>query len=86
MFVSCLGDWGSIPGWIMPKIQKMVLDAPLLNTQHYKVWVKGKWCNPGKGVVIENEAFGLPVTAIANLLYQPLQLYTNVYIFIYSYV
>ena len=24
---------------------------PLLNTRHYKVWVKGKWSNPGKGVV-----------------------------------
>ena len=22
--------------------QKMVLDAALLNTQHYKVWIKGK--------------------------------------------
>ena len=35
-------DWGSIPGQVMPKIQKMVLDASLLNTQHYKVHVKGK--------------------------------------------
>ena len=26
----------------MPKTQKMVLDAALLNTQHYKVWIKGK--------------------------------------------
>ena len=29
----------------------MVLDASLLNTQHYKVHIKGKWSNPGKGVV-----------------------------------
>ncbi len=27
---------GSIPGRILPKTQKMVLDASLLNTQHYK--------------------------------------------------
>ena len=26
----------------MPKTQKMVLDAALLNTQHYKVLIKGK--------------------------------------------
>ena len=29
------------PG-VIPKIQKMVLDAALLNTQHYKVQIKGK--------------------------------------------
>ena len=36
------GDWGSIPGWVIPKIQKMVLDAALLNTQPYKVRIKDK--------------------------------------------
>ena len=35
-------DWGSIPGQVIPKTQKMVLDATLLNTQHYKVRIKGK--------------------------------------------
>ena len=30
------------PGRIIPKTQKMVLDTPLLNTQHYKVRIKGK--------------------------------------------
>ena len=29
-----LGDQGSIPGWLIPKTQKMVLDTALLNTQH----------------------------------------------------
>ena len=38
-------DRGSIPGHVISKTQKMVLDAALLNTQHYK------WSNPGKGVV-----------------------------------
>ena len=33
---------GSIPGRDIPKTQKMVLDAALLNTQHYKVRIKGK--------------------------------------------
>ena len=36
------GDQGSIPGHVIPKTQKMVLDATLLNTQHYKLRIKGK--------------------------------------------
>ena len=35
-------DRSSIPGRVIPKTQKMVLDATLLNTQHYKVRIKGK--------------------------------------------
>ena len=41
-FANDLGDPGSIPGRLIPKTLKMVLDAPLLNTQHYKVRIKGK--------------------------------------------
>ena len=41
-FANGLGDQGSIPGRVIPKIQKMVLEAALLNTQYYKVWIKGK--------------------------------------------
>ena len=41
VFANDLGDQGSIPGQVIPKTQKMVLDAALLNTQHYKVWIKG---------------------------------------------
>ena len=36
------GDQGSIPGRVILKTKKMVLDAILLNTQHYKVRIKGK--------------------------------------------
>ena len=36
------GDWGSVLGWVIPKTQKMVLDAALLNTQHHNVRIKGK--------------------------------------------
>ena len=36
-----LEDRGSIPGWVIPKTQKMVLDEALVNTQHYKVRIKG---------------------------------------------
>ena len=35
-------DWGLIPGWVIPKTQKIVLESALLNTQHYKVRIKGK--------------------------------------------
>ena len=45
-----LGDRGSIPGCVIPKTKKkkkkkkkkMVLNTSLLNTQHYKVFFKGK--------------------------------------------
>ena len=42
VFANDRGDRGSIPGRVIPKTQKMVLDSSLLNTQHYKVWIKGK--------------------------------------------
>ena len=42
VFANGLGDLGSIPGRVIPKTQKMVLDASLLSTQHYKVRIKGK--------------------------------------------
>ena len=35
-------DLGSIPGRVIPKTVKMVLDTSLLNTQQYKVRMKGK--------------------------------------------
>ena len=36
------GDQCSILGWVLPKTQKTVLDATLLNTQHYNIRIKGK--------------------------------------------
>ena len=42
VFAKSPGDMGPILGWVIPKTQKMVLDAALLNTQHYKVRIKGK--------------------------------------------
>ena len=42
VFTNGLGDRGSVPGHVIPKIQKMVLDATLLCTQHYKIRIKGK--------------------------------------------
>ena len=42
VFVNGSGDSGSISGPVMPKTQKMVLDAALLNIQLYKVRIKDK--------------------------------------------
>ena len=42
MFANVQGDLGSLPDRVIPKTLKMVLDASLLNTQHYKVRIKGK--------------------------------------------
>ena len=42
VFATGPGDLGSIPGHVIPKTSKMVLDTSLLNTQHYKVRIKGK--------------------------------------------
>ena len=37
-----LGDHGTIPGRVIPKTQKIVLDAALFGTQHIKVRIKDK--------------------------------------------
>ena len=76
------GDLGSISGWIIPKTQKMVLDATLLNTQHYKVRIKGKVEQSRErssalplhlGVVaIEKGAFGSPSTTVTNFTFTTL--------------
>ena len=42
VFARGSGVWDLISGHVILKNQKMVLDASLLNTQHYKVWIKGK--------------------------------------------
>ena len=68
--------WGSIPGPVILKTQKMVLDAALLNTQHYKVRIK--WSSLGNGVApslhlgvvaIKKGAFGSPSTKVTNFTY-----------------
>ena len=42
VFANSPEDLGSIPGRVIAKTLKMVLDTSLLNTQQYKVRVKGK--------------------------------------------
>ena len=77
VFTNGLGDQGSIPGRVIPETQKMVLDAALLSTQHYKVRFKGKvgqsWERSRHlGVVaIEKGAFGPPSTKVANFTSYP---------------
>ena len=48
VFTNGPGDRSSIPGRDIPKTPKMILDAILLNTQYYKVRIKGKWSIQGK--------------------------------------
>ena len=72
-------DLGSIPGRVIPKTLKMVLDTSFLNTQQYKVRIKGKveqsreWSSEFPihlGVVaIEKGAFWWPSTTVANFTY-----------------
>ena len=72
-----LGDQGSIPGWVIPKTQEMILDATLLKTQHYKVRIKGKveqsreWSStlPHGVVAIEKGLFRSPLTKVVNFAY-----------------
>ena len=46
VFANGPRDLGSIPGRVTPKTLKIVLDTSLLNTQQYKVRIKGKLEEP----------------------------------------
>ena len=50
VFANGPGDLGSIPGRVIPKTLKMVLDTSLLNTQQYKVGIDGKVEQSREGV------------------------------------
>ena len=78
VFANGLGELGSIPGRIIPKTQKMVLDTSLLNIQQYKVCIKSKVKQsrersstlPYNSVVaFEKGAFWPPSTKVANFTY-----------------
>ena len=51
VFANGPGDLGSIPGWVIPKTQKMVLDAFLLKLSITRYGSKVKRSNPGKGIL-----------------------------------
>ena len=42
VFANGPRDLGSIPGRVIPKTLKMILDTSLFNTQRYKVRIKSK--------------------------------------------
>ena len=42
VFANGPGDQGSMPGRVISKTLKMVLDTSLINAQHYRVRIKGK--------------------------------------------
>ena len=79
VFANDPGDLGSIPGRIIPKTLKMVLDTSLLKTWKYKVCIKGKveqfWERSSAlplhvGIVaIEKGAFWSPSTKGDNFTY-----------------
>ena len=85
VFTNGQGDRGSIPSRVIPKTQEMVLDAALLNTQHYKVLINGKVEQsrekenhpPLHGGVVANEkgAFRSSSTMVTNC---------TIYIYIYN--
>ena len=41
-------DLGSIPGRVIPKTLKIILDTSLLNAQQYKVYIKDSGAIQGK--------------------------------------
>ena len=73
VFANGPEDLGSIPGHVIPKTLKMVLDTALLNTRQYKQYniSRVKWSNPGKEVVTsptptEKGAIWSPSTTVVN--------------------
>ena len=85
VFDNCPEDRGRIQCRVIPKKQKMVLDAIMLNTQYYKVRIKGnveqskEWSSglPYTSVyyLLKRGAFRSPSTKVAN--------FTILYLFIY---
>ena len=76
VFANGPGDQGTIPGRVIPKTFKMVLDTSLLNTQQCKFHIKGKVEQSRERssapplhldvVAIEKGAFWSPSTTVAN--------------------
>ena len=59
MLANGLGDRGSFLGQVIPKTQKIVLDTAFLNTQHYKVRIKG---NVEQS---KEKSYALPYTSVS---------------------
>ena len=50
VFANGPGDWGSIPGRVIPKIQKWYLITLYLILSIIRYRSRVKWSNPGKGI------------------------------------
>ena len=81
VFTNGLGGWSSILVWVIPKTQKMDLDASLLNNLHYNVCIKDKmeqsreWSSTHTPlhlsvVGIEKGTFESSLTTVANFTYK----------------
>ena len=87
VFANGPGDLISIPGRVIPKTQKMVLDASLLNTRHYKVRIKGKVEQSREGVAPSPTTWcsSYRKGSLRVNLDSGRQLYLLIYIYIYIY-
>ena len=63
VFANGSEDLGSTPGRVIPKTLKIVLDTSLLNTQQYKVRIKGKVEQS------KEKSSSLPTTTVANFTF-----------------
>ena len=87
VFANSPEDRGSNPGRVIPKTQKMVLDASSFNTQHFKVLIKVKveksrersCALPYTSMLwlLKKGAFGLPSTTVANFTLLKTELKTS---------
>ena len=95
LFANGPGDQGSIPGWVIPKTFKMVLNTSLLNTQHHKVHIEGKM-EQSRGmssalplhlgvVAFEKGAFRSSTTKYRQLYFFTYIIHVYIYIYIYIY-
>ena len=87
VFANGPGDLGSNPGRVIPKILKMVFDTSLLNTQQYKVGIKGKVEQSRersrRRLINSLEAVCLSISP-SPLLSLFLSLSQNIYVYIHS--
>ena len=98
MFAYDPGDRCSISDWVIPMTPKMVLDVALLNTQHYKVWIKGKIkqseekfapSTQGGDVAIEKGAYLLHIyiyILLISYIYICIYIINIIYIYICIYI
>ena len=69
VFANGPGDLGSIPGRVIPKTLKMVLDTSLFNSQQYKLRIKGKVVKSRERSIAFPYTFWSPSTTVASFIY-----------------